>query len=62
MKQRKTKIISITEKDYILANRKAAREEEIQEHGKIISLAPSKVHKSKKDYKRNKKVDIDENS
>jgi len=33
---------------------KIDREREIKEHGKIISLRPSKVHKSKKHYNRKK--------
>jgi len=37
---------------------KADREKEIQQYGKQISMRPSKVHKSKKDYDRKKnKVD-----
>ena len=42
---------------------KADREKEIEQYGKQVSMRPSKVHKSKKDYdrKRNKvnKVDLD---
>ena len=34
------------------------RQEELGEYGKLLSLRPSKVHESKKKYKRNKKVDI----
>jgi len=34
------------------------REEEIKEHGKLISFRPTKVMKSGKEYKRNKKVKI----
>ena len=33
---------------------KADREKEIQQYGKQISMRPSKVHKSKKDYDRKK--------
>ena len=33
---------------------KADREKEIEQYGKQISLRPSKVHKSKKDYDRKK--------
>lgn len=44
----------ITEKDYIKAVRKADRENEIELHGKLISLVPSKKHTSKKAYKRKK--------
>ena len=37
---------------------KADREKEIEQYGKQVSLRPSKVHKSKKDYDRKKnKVD-----
>ena len=37
---------------------KAEREKEIEQYGKQISMRPSKVHKSKKDYDRRKnKVD-----
>lgn len=39
---------------------KIRRENEIKTFGKILSLRPSKVHDSKKKYKRNKKVDLDE--
>lgn len=50
----KSKQYRITERDYIKAVRKADRENEIELHGKIISLVPSKVHKSKKAYNRKK--------
>jgi hypothetical protein len=33
---------------------KADREKEIEQYGKQVSLRPSKVHKSKKDYDRKK--------
>jgi hypothetical protein len=37
---------------------KAEREKEIEHYGKQVSMRPSKVHKSKKDYDRKKnKVD-----
>ena len=37
---------------------KADREKEIEEYGKQVSMRPSKVHKSKRDYDRKKnKVD-----
>jgi predicted RNA methylase len=54
-KKRKKKLVYNSHK----AQKAAFREAEIQEHGKLISLRPSKVFKSKKDYKRNKKVDYD---
>ena len=41
----------ITERDFILANRKAAREEEIQAHGKPITFR-KQLYKSKKTYSR----------
>ena len=51
---------TFTEQDYIKANRKASRDEEITKHGKQISMRPTKVHNPKNDYKRSKmkKVDI----
>ena len=37
---------------------KADREKDIEQYGKQVSMRPSKVHKSKKDYDRKKnKVD-----
>ena len=50
MKQKK---LRLTQEDYILANRKAAREEEIERHGRQIQFRRM-VHKSKKAYDRNK--------
>ncbi len=41
-------------KDYITANRKGSREAEIQRYGKQISMRPTNIHKSKKQYKRTK--------
>ena len=40
---------------------KADREKEIEQYGKLVSMRPSKVHKSKKDYdrKRNKMAEKD---
>lgn len=51
MKQKKKKL-RITESDYVLANRRAARAEEIAQHGRQVSMRRS-VHKSKKVYDRN---------
>ena len=48
MRQKKFKI---TEKDYILANRRAARIEEIERHGHPVQ-SRKMVHKSKKVYDR----------
>ncbi|MBP3343409.1 MAG: hypothetical protein IKK23_09315 [Bacteroidales bacterium] len=50
MKQKKFKI---TLKDFILANRRAARMEEIERHGHPIQSRRI-VHKSKKTYDRNR--------
>ena len=61
MKPKKsTKKLRITQADYMLAQRRAARMEEIAEHGKPVSLR-SAVHRSKKVYdrKRLKKIDFD---
>ena len=51
MKTKKKKL-RITERDYVLANRRAARAEEIVLHDRQISMRRS-VHKSKKVYDRN---------
>ena len=56
---KKTKMLRITEADFLLANRRAARLEEIAEHGRPISYRTA-LHKSKKVYdrKRLKKAGI----
>lgn len=51
MSTKKGKRLRITEHDFLLANRKAAREEEILAHGKPIVFR-SHLHKSKKKYDR----------
>ena len=50
----------ITLDDFMLANRKAAREEEIAMHGRPVS-SRTILHKSRKAYdrRRMKKVEID---
>lgn len=48
----KKKKLTITEADYLLANRRASRLEEIQEHGHPVRLRRI-IHKSKKAYDRN---------
>lgn len=53
-KNKKYKSYRITEKDYILAVKKAERELEIELHGKQISTRPTRIHKSKKVYDRKK--------
>ena len=57
MKNRKKQIGTLA--DYVKANRKASRDEEIQAHGKQVSMRPA-VFKSKKAYdrKRHKKAGI----
>ncbi len=54
--------LRITEKDFLLANRRASRAEEIERYGKQI-LMRSLTHKSKKVYdrKRLKKAGINNN-
>ena len=51
MSTRKEKRLRITERDFLLANRKAAREEEILAHGKPIAFR-SHLYRSKKKYDR----------
>ena len=52
MKQKKKlKKLRITEADFMLANSRAARLEEIAEHGRPVSFRRS-IHKSKKLYDR----------
>ena len=49
--KKKQKKLRITEADFMLANRRAARMEEISEHGRPVSMR-SALHKSKKVYDR----------
>ena len=49
--KKKQKKPRITEADYMLAQRRAARLEEIAEHGKPVSFRNA-VHKSRKAYDR----------
>ena len=49
--QKRMKKLRITEADYMLAQRRAARLEEIAAHGKPVSMR-SDIHKSKKVYDR----------
>lgn len=51
MKTKKQKTMRITEADFLLANRRAARLEEIAGHGKPVSFRRV-LHKSKKQYDR----------
>ena len=48
----KHKRFRITEADYLKANRKAARQEEIESHGHPVQ-GRAMIHKSKKVYDRN---------
>ena len=49
--KKKQKKLRITEKDFLLANRRAARMEEIEAHGRPVSFRVA-IHKSKKVYDR----------
>lgn len=51
--KKKQKKIRITEADFMLANRRAARLEEIVQHGKPVSFRKV-LHKSRKVYDRKK--------
>lgn len=51
MSTKKGKRLRITERDFLLANRKATREEEILAHGKPITFR-SHLQNSKKQYNR----------
>lgn len=59
--RKKQKKLRITEADFILANRRAARLEEIEQHGRPITFRKT-IHKSRKVYdrKRSKKIEIGE--
>ena len=58
MKKKKPKMQKFSNLKSLL---KADREKEIEQYGKQVSMRPSKVHKSKKDYdrKRNKMAEKD---
>ena len=58
-KKRTPKNLRITLDDFMLANRKAAREEEIAAHGKPVS-GRVMLHKSRKVYDRKKLKKIEE--
>lgn len=49
--KKKLKKLRITEKDFLLANRRAARMEEIEAHGRPVSFRCT-IYKSKKVYDR----------
>ena len=51
MKKKKPKMQKFSNLKSLL---KADREKEIEQYGKQVSMRPSKVHKSKKDYDRKK--------
>lgn len=46
------KKLRITERDYLLANRRAARQEDIDDHGRPTAFRRA-LHKSMKAYDRN---------
>ncbi len=58
--KRKGNKLRITQADYILAQRRAARLEEIALHGKLVSMRSMK-HRSKKIYDRKQLIKIDMN-
>ena len=49
----KRKNMKITEADYLKANRRASRQEEIESHGHPVQ-GRAMIHKSKKVYDRNR--------
>jgi hypothetical protein len=51
--KKEQKKLHITEADFMLANRRAARLEEIEQHGKPVSFRKV-LHKSRKVYDRKK--------
>jgi hypothetical protein len=53
MSRKRQMKLRITEKDFLLANRRAAREEDIALHGRPTSFRKA-LHKSKKVYDRKK--------
>lgn len=55
-RKKKQKKLHITEPDFMLANRRAARLEEIAEHGRPVSFRHS-LHKSKRLYDRKRLKD-----
>lgn len=60
-RKNRKKTLRITEADFMLANRRAARMEEIAEHGRPVSFRKA-LHRSKKVYdrKRLKKQSIED--
>ena len=56
-KRNKQRRLRITEDDYILAHRRAARAEEIELHGRPVSFRKM-LHKSKKTYNRKRLKDF----
>ena len=56
-KSKKQRRLRITEDDYILANRRAARAEEIELHDRPVSFRKM-LHKSKKTYNRKRLKDF----
>jgi hypothetical protein len=54
MKSKSKKKLKKQKFSSVKARLKADREKEIEQYGKQVSMRPSKVHKSKKDYDRKK--------
>lgn len=50
----------ISKDDYLKGMRRGSRELEIELHGKQISMAGKKIHRSPKDYKREKYKNYEE--
>lgn len=61
MKKKKVRSMKITQDDYIIAQRRASRMEEIEAHGKQIS-GRRMLHKSRKVYDRKRLKDQDSKS
>lgn len=56
----KNKTLRITERDFLLANRRAARQEDIDAHGRPTAFR-SKLQESRKAYNRKKNEKIPNN-
>ena len=50
----------ISKNDYLKGMRKGSRELEIELHGKQVSMRGKKIHRSPKDYKREKYKNYEE--
>lgn len=52
---------TIEQEEYIKAVKRADRENELRQHGKLISTTPTRIVQSKKVYNRKKLKNISEN-